>query len=257
MELEVWRRVGEGWRVGAAKNKQNWRAGEGLGRPRSEGWRASPGAGAGWVAPKSESCELDANSLKSAKSWPNGSGKGLGSLMTKRRGLEPRPVIWRFARIRRTSEASFADLRELASNSHEFPCPVPCPALPDLSELASNSQDSAPAPAPVFARASVLRFERISVKFARFTFASPATTCPCPCPWPPLAPAPGPVFCDLSELASNSQDSHLPLPLTPAPGPVFCDLSELASNSQDSHLPRPRPPAPCPAVFCGFERISV
>ena len=67
MELEVWRRVGEGWRVGAAENKQNWRAGEGLGRPRSEGWRASPGAGAGWVAPKSESCELDANSLKSAK----------------------------------------------------------------------------------------------------------------------------------------------------------------------------------------------
>ena len=45
MELEVWRRVGEGWRVGAAENKQNWRAGEGLGRPRSEGWRASPGAG--------------------------------------------------------------------------------------------------------------------------------------------------------------------------------------------------------------------
>ena len=67
MELEVWRRVGEGWRVGAAENKQNWRAGEGLGRPRSEGWRASPGAGAGWVAPKSESCELNANSLKSAK----------------------------------------------------------------------------------------------------------------------------------------------------------------------------------------------
>ena len=50
-----------------AENKQNWRAGEGLGRPRSEGWRASPGAGAGWVAAKSESCELDANSLKSAK----------------------------------------------------------------------------------------------------------------------------------------------------------------------------------------------
>ena len=46
MELEVWRRVGEGWRVGAAENKQNWRAGEGLGRPRSEGWRASTGAGA-------------------------------------------------------------------------------------------------------------------------------------------------------------------------------------------------------------------
>ena len=38
----------------------------GFGKARS-GWRASPGAGAGWVAPKSESCELDANSLKSAK----------------------------------------------------------------------------------------------------------------------------------------------------------------------------------------------
>ena len=61
MELEVWRRVGEGWRVGAAENKQNWRAGVGLGRPRSEGWRASPGAGAGWVAPKSESCEVASN----------------------------------------------------------------------------------------------------------------------------------------------------------------------------------------------------
>ena len=31
---------------------------------------------------------------------------------------------------------AFADLRELASNSHDFPRPVPCPALPDLSELA-------------------------------------------------------------------------------------------------------------------------
>ena len=95
MELEVWRRVGEGWRVGAAENKQNWRAGEGLGRPRSEGWRASPGAGAGWVAPKSESCELDANSLKSAKRdggldfWPWIEAWNLKW-----------PVIWRFARIR-------------------------------------------------------------------------------------------------------------------------------------------------------------
>ena len=69
------RRVGEGWRVGAAENKQNWRAGEGLGRPRStlqntqdgRGGGRGPGAGAGWVAPKSESCELNANSLKSAK----------------------------------------------------------------------------------------------------------------------------------------------------------------------------------------------
>ena len=49
MELEVWRRVEEDWRVGAAENKQIWRAGEGLGRPRSEGWRASPGASRGWV----------------------------------------------------------------------------------------------------------------------------------------------------------------------------------------------------------------
>ena len=61
----------------------SWRSGGGLGkaggwvRQRTnktgglgrvwEGWRASPGAGAGWVAPKSESCELDANSLKSAR----------------------------------------------------------------------------------------------------------------------------------------------------------------------------------------------
>ena len=32
MELEGWRRVGEGWRVGAAENKQNWRVCEGSGR---------------------------------------------------------------------------------------------------------------------------------------------------------------------------------------------------------------------------------
>ena len=47
MELEVWRRVGEGWRVGAAENKQNWRAGwEGPGR---RGGGRAPGLGrAGW-----------------------------------------------------------------------------------------------------------------------------------------------------------------------------------------------------------------
>ena len=195
----------------------------------------------GWVAPKSESCELDAQSLKSAKrpgtyntstGWPNGSGKGLGSLMTKRCGLEPRPVIWRFARIRRTSEA---DLRELASNSHEFPCPVPCPALPDLSELASNSQDSGlPIPSPCPCPCPRLcQGQRFKIHICLPLPLPPA------CPWPCPGPCPGPVFCDLSELASSSQDSHLPRLRPPAPCPGLCSagLSVLASNSQDSALP--------------------
>ena len=63
MELEVWRRVGEGWRV-QRTNKTGGlgRVWEGLGR---RGGGRAPGL-AGWVAPKSESC-FDANSLKSAK----------------------------------------------------------------------------------------------------------------------------------------------------------------------------------------------
>ena len=142
MELEVWRRVGEGWRVGAAENKQNWRAGEGLGRGRGRG---------------------------------SGRGKPSFAQIAGREGQGQGQVI--------TGEAN-----------------APAPALP--------------------------------------------------------------VFCDLSELASNARDLPLalPWPCPPVPARCFCDLSELASNSQDSHLPAQAPPCPAPlpwAVFCGFERISV
>ena len=61
-----WRSGGGLGKAGGSVRQRTNKTG-GLRRPRSEGWRASRGAGAGWVAPKSESCELDANSLKSAK----------------------------------------------------------------------------------------------------------------------------------------------------------------------------------------------
>ena len=50
-----------------------------------------------------------------------------------------------------------------------------------------------------------------------------------------------------------------PAPAAPVPGSVFCDLSEFASNSQDSHLPAPAPgPAPCcPCPWVCVLRISV
>ena len=63
------------------RSTQQSRTGGGGGR--------GPGAGAGWVAPKSESCELDANSLKSAKRDGGVEGRSFG----RWRGLDPESVI--------------------------------------------------------------------------------------------------------------------------------------------------------------------
>ena len=66
-----WRSGGGLGKAGGSVRQRTNKTG-GLGRvwegPGRRGGGRAPGLGAaGWVAPKSESCELDANSLKSAK----------------------------------------------------------------------------------------------------------------------------------------------------------------------------------------------